>query len=145
VLGDAAARQYVAGTAFHAYAGDVSAQTTVHNAYPDKDIYFTEITGGNWATNFGDNLVWNFQNIFIGGTRNWAKTALLWNLALDENGDPHDGGCMVAGAWSQLIARPAPSLQRRILFTRPGHQGSPARSCSHRLDDDLGRQHRRVS
>ena len=93
VLNDPEARLYVAGTAFHAYAGDVSAQTTVHNAYPDKDIYFTEITGGGWATNFGDNLVWNFQNIIIDGTRNWAKTALLWNLALDQNSNPHLGGC----------------------------------------------------
>ncbi len=93
VLNDPGARQYVSGTAFHAYAGNVSAQTTVHNAYPDKDIYFTEITGGAWATNFADNLVWNFQNIIIGGTRNWAKTALLWNLALDQNNGPHSGGC----------------------------------------------------
>lgn len=93
VLNDPDSRQYVAGTAFHAYAGNVSAQTTVHNAYPDKDIYFTEITGGDWATNFADNLVWNFQNIFIGATRNWAKTALLWNLALDQNDGPHQGGC----------------------------------------------------
>jgi glucosylceramidase len=93
VLGDADASPYVAGSAFHAYAGDVSAQTTVHNAYPNKDIYFTEITGGNWATNFADNIVWNFQNIFIGATRNWAKTALLWNLALDPNGNPHLNGC----------------------------------------------------
>ena len=86
VLSDPVAAQYVTGTAFHAYAGDVSAETTVHDAFPNKDIYFTEITGGNWATNFADNIVWNFQNIFIGGTRNWAKTALLWNLALDQNG-----------------------------------------------------------
>lgn len=93
VLGDPDANQYVAGTAFHAYAGNVSAQTTVRNAHPDKDIYFTEITGGDWATNFGDNLVWNFQNIFIGATRNWAKTALLWNIALDQNNGPHQGGC----------------------------------------------------
>ena len=92
-LATPAASQYVAGTAFHAYAGNVSTQTTVHNAFPSKDIYFTEITGGNWATNFADNIVWNFQNIFIGGTRNWAKTALLWNLALDQNGGPHLNGC----------------------------------------------------
>jgi glucosylceramidase len=93
VLGNPAARPFVAGTAFHAYAGDVAAQSTVHNAYPDKDIYFTEISGGDWATDFGDNLVWNAQNIMIGGARNWAKTAILWNLALDQNGDPHSGGC----------------------------------------------------
>ena len=79
--------------AFHAYAGSVDAQTTVHNAHPDKDIYFTEITGGDWATNFGDNLVWNYQNIIIGNTRNWGKNAILWNLALDQNDGPHQNGC----------------------------------------------------
>lgn len=93
VLGDPGANQYIAGTAFHAYAGNVSAQTTVHNAFPDKDIYFTEITGGDWATNFADNLAWNLQNIIIGNARNWGKTAIFWNLALDQNGDPHLNGC----------------------------------------------------
>ncbi|MGE3244625.1 MAG: glycoside hydrolase family 30 beta sandwich domain-containing protein, partial [Pirellulales bacterium] len=93
VLNDPVARQYIAGSAFHAYAGNVSAQTTVHDAHPDKGIYFTEITGGDWATNFADNLVWNLQNIIIGNTRNWGKNALLWNLALDQNNDPHLNGC----------------------------------------------------
>jgi glucosylceramidase len=93
VLGDAAANQYVAGTAFHAYAGNVAAQSAVHDAFPGKDIYFTEISGGDWATNFGDNLVWYSQNIIIGGARNWAKTAILWNLVLDQNSNPHQGGC----------------------------------------------------
>jgi hypothetical protein len=93
MLNDPVARQYVAGTAFHAYAGAVSAQTTVHNAHPDKDIYFTEITGGDWATNFADNLVWNFQNILNGSVRNWAKTAIFWNIALDQNDGPHLNGC----------------------------------------------------
>jgi glucosylceramidase len=93
VLADPLANPYIAGTAFHAYAGNVSAQSIVHDAYPDKDIYFTEITGGDWATNFGDNLVWYSQNIIIGGARNWAKTAIMWNLALDQNNNPHQGGC----------------------------------------------------
>jgi glucosylceramidase len=93
VLNDPDARQYLAGSAFHAYAGNVSAQTNVHNAHPDKDIYFTEITGGGWATNFGDNLVWNYQNIIIGNMRNWGTTALLWNLALNQNDGPHLNGC----------------------------------------------------
>ena len=25
--------------------------------------------------------------------RNWAKTVITWNLALDPNGGPHNGGC----------------------------------------------------
>ncbi|MDY0344810.1 MAG: glycoside hydrolase family 30 beta sandwich domain-containing protein [Lentimicrobium sp.] len=93
ILDDAAARQYVAGSAFHAYAGDVSAMTVVHNAHPDKALYFTEISGGAWATDFAGNLMWNMRNIFIGTTRNWSKNALLWNLALNENYGPQNNGC----------------------------------------------------
>ncbi|TWT47749.1 glycoside hydrolase family 30 protein [Botrimarina hoheduenensis] len=93
VLNDPVARQYVAGTAFHGYAGDVSAQSVVRNAHPDKEIYFTEVTGGDFAPVFEDNLIWYARNLLIGGARNWGATVLLWNLALDENGDPHLGGC----------------------------------------------------
>jgi glucosylceramidase len=92
ILNDAAAKQYIAGSAFHAYAGDVSAMSTVHFAHPDKGLYFTEISGGTWATNFSDNLMWNMRNIFIGSTTNWSKCALMWNLALDQNGAPHENG-----------------------------------------------------
>ncbi|MEO0530875.1 MAG: glycoside hydrolase family 30 beta sandwich domain-containing protein, partial [Planctomycetota bacterium] len=93
VLNDPDARQYLAGSAFHGYAGDVSAQSIVRNAHPDKGIYFTEITGGDFAPNFEDNLVFNARNLLIGNARNWGKTTLLWNLALDENNGPHLGGC----------------------------------------------------
>jgi glucosylceramidase len=93
ILDDADAAQYVAGTAFHAYAGDVSAQTTVHNSHPDKGIYFTEASSFEAADNFSDNLVWGMQNIIIGGARNWSENALYWNLALNENSGPHLGGC----------------------------------------------------
>lgn len=92
ILNDPGAAAYIAGTAFHAYAGDVSAMSTVHNAHPGKDLYFTEISGGTWATNFSDNLMWNMRNIFIGTASNWSKCALLWNLVLDQNGGPHENG-----------------------------------------------------
>jgi glucosylceramidase len=93
ILNDPAAYQYVSGSAFHAYAGNVSAMNAVHNAHPEKGLYFTEISGGEWATNFSDNLQWNMANIFIGSTKNWSRTALLWNLALDENHGPTNDGC----------------------------------------------------
>lgn len=93
ILNDPDAKKYVAGSAFHAYAGNVSAMSAVHNAHPDKGLYFTEISGGEWATSFSDNLQWNMKNIFIGTAKNWSKTALLWNLALDENHGPTNNGC----------------------------------------------------
>jgi len=93
VLADSAARRYVHGVAWHCYAGDVAAQTVVHNAYPSVATYFTECSGGDWAPNFGDNLLWNVRKLLIGATRNWASSVMLWNLALDENHGPHRGGC----------------------------------------------------
>ena len=93
ILNDAAARAFVDGSAFHLYAGDVSALSTVHNAYPDKNVYFTEQwTGANEA--FSGNLKWHLKNVIIGTMRNWSKIALEWNLANDPNYNPHTpGGC----------------------------------------------------
>ncbi len=93
VLADTSARKFVQGVAWHCYAGDVAAQSTVHDAYPDKDTYFSECSGGEWSPKFNENLKWFVNTLIIGGTRNWARGVLLWNLALDENYGPHLGGC----------------------------------------------------
>ena len=93
VLGDPYVRQYVAGSAWHCYAGNPQAQSIVHDAYPEKDIYFTECSGGDWDNDFASVLRWDMENLFIGSVNNWAKTVLLWNLALDENHGPRIGGC----------------------------------------------------
>ena len=93
VLNDAGARAYVNGSAFHLYNGDISALTTVHDAYPDKQLYFTEQwTGANGS--FSGDLRWHVRNVVIGSVRNWSRIALEWNLASDPNYNPHTpGGC----------------------------------------------------
>lgn len=93
ILNDPDAAQYTAGSGFHAYAGSVSAMSTVHNAHPDKELHFTEISGGAWANDFEGNLIWNMQNIFIGTAVNWSRSALLWNMALNQNYGPTNNGC----------------------------------------------------
>lgn len=93
MLADTTARRYVSGVGWHCYGGDVSAQSVVHDAYPDKDVFFTECSGGDWAPRFGDNLVWTVRNLIIGATRNWARGVLMWNLVLDDQHGPHTGGC----------------------------------------------------
>jgi glucosylceramidase len=93
VLGNPVARKYVSGVAWHCYGGDVGAQDTVHAAYPAIDAYFTECSGGGWATVFGDNLKYFVGTLIIGSTRRWAKGVALWNLALDQSDGPHLGGC----------------------------------------------------
>jgi glucosylceramidase len=83
----------LAGTAFHCYAGNPSAQAAVHDAAPDKGIWFTECSGGDWSPSYAGNLAWNTDMLLLGATRNWAKSVLLWNLALSPTGGPHTGGC----------------------------------------------------
>lgn len=84
----------VAGSGFHCYGGNVSAQQQVVDAYPDKGIWFTECSGGKWATNFASNMAWNMENVFIGSINYFAKGVLMWNLALDDQDGPTNGGCM---------------------------------------------------
>ncbi|MFZ1528768.1 MAG: glycoside hydrolase family 30 beta sandwich domain-containing protein [Ferruginibacter sp.] len=93
ILNDAAAKQYVNGSAFHLYEGDVSAMSTVHNAHPDRALYFTEQwTGANGS--FDGDLKWHIKNVIVGTMRNWSRIALEWNLASDPNWLPHTpGGC----------------------------------------------------
>lgn len=93
ILNDPAAKAFVDGSAFHLYAGDIAALTSVHNMHPDKNIYFTEQwTGAN--SSFDGDLKWHVKNIIIGSMRNWSKIALEWNLANDGAYNPHTpGGC----------------------------------------------------
>jgi glucosylceramidase len=93
VLGDATANPFIDGSAFHLYGGNISALTTVHNAFPSKNIYFTE----QWTSSVGDfggDLKWHVKNVIIGSMRNWSKNALEWNLANNGSFGPHtSGGC----------------------------------------------------
>ena len=93
VLSDPVARRYVAGVAWHCYEGDVPAQSQVHDAFPDKDTWFTECSGGEWSPKFAETLGWMTDKLIIGGANNWSRGVLLWNLALDPAHGPHKGGC----------------------------------------------------
>ena len=95
VLSDPDAYPYVDGSAFHLYNGDISALSTVHNSFPEKNLYFTEqYTSSNGS--FDGDLKWHVKNVIIGSMRNWSRNALEWNLANDESFGPHtDGGCTI--------------------------------------------------
>ena len=129
VLDNAEAHSYIAGTAFHGYAGDVSAQLDVVEAHPDKDIYFTEQSGGDWAPNFGDNLILDTSTLVIKAVRFRAKTVVKWNIALDKNHGPKtSGGCnncrgvVTINQFTGQVTREVEyySLGHAAKFVRPG-------------------------
>ena len=93
ILNDSETKPYVDGSAFHLYAGNISAMSTVHLAHPDKSLYFTEQWTGSNGTFSGD-LLWHTKNVVIGSLRHWGKVVLEWNLANDPAYRPHTpGGC----------------------------------------------------
>jgi glucosylceramidase len=95
ILADPTARKYIAGSAFHLYAGSITALSKVHNAYPNKNVYFTEQYTSSKST-FSDDLKWHVKNLIIGAMRNWSKNVIEWNLASNPNYGPHtNGGCSV--------------------------------------------------
>ncbi|MBF4470121.1 glycoside hydrolase family 30 protein [Flavobacterium sp. HJJ] len=119
VLKDAAAYPFVTGSAFHLYGGDISALTTVHDAFPDKDVYFTEqYTSSTGA--FAGDLKWQTKNVIIGSMRNWSKNALQWNLANDGTFGPHtQGGCTTCkGA---ITINSSESLSRNVGYYAAAH------------------------
>ncbi len=90
VLSDKQAAAFIPGIAIHCYGGSPTAQTELHNRFPDKDIWLTECSGGEWQKG---KLLQEAIQLIIGATRNWAKSVVLWNLALDQGHKPYLGGC----------------------------------------------------
>ncbi|MCU7549701.1 glucosylceramidase [Chitinophagaceae bacterium LB-8] len=127
VLDDAGARQYVDGSAFHLYGGDISALSIVHEAYPAKHLYFTEqYTSSNG--DFAGDLKWHLKNIIIGSMRNWSRNALEWNLASDPYYSIHTtGGCTTCKGAITIISGVTRNVGYYIIahaskFVPPGSQ-----------------------
>ena len=126
------AGRWLAGTAYHCYSGDQARQTALHQAFPDKGVWFTECSGSHEPTElpgqvFSDTLKWHARNLVLGVTRNWAKTVVNWNLALDPSGGPHKGGCdtctgVVTVGPGQMVTRNAEyyTLGHLARFVKPG-------------------------
>lgn len=102
IYADPEAAQYIDGAAYHAYGGDKSELLNIHNARPDKNLYFTEISIGLWGSGyqFGEDLMWNLREVGIGTLNNWSKAVIVWNFMLDDKHGPYrPGGCdMCLGA-----------------------------------------------
>lgn len=85
VMSDPSASPYLAGTAYHCYGGGLDVMGQMHDTYPKKDIYVTECSGL-----VGRN---NAMEAIINSVRSWARSVVLWNVALDPHNGPHGAGC----------------------------------------------------
>jgi glucosylceramidase len=135
VLGDPAAAQYIAGVAWHCYRGDVKSQSVVHEAHPDKDAYLTECSGGEWQELWDVNLAWFAGTLLIDSTRNWARGVILWNLALNEHGGPHAGGCANCRGVVTIDSGTG-AVTRNVEYYALAHASRFVRPGAHRIESN---------
>jgi len=135
ILADEEAAKYVDGSGFHLYGGSISSMGTMHQLYPDKNLYFTE----QWTSSGGDfaaDLKWHVGTLIIGATRNWSRNVIEWNLASDANYGPHtDGGCNQCQGALTISGN---SVVRNVSYYVIAHASKFARPGSVRIASDSG-------
>lgn len=133
ILNDPEAKQYVDGSAFHLYGGTIDALSKVHDAHPDKNLYFTEQWVGG-PGNFPEDLKWHVSTLIIGATRNWSKNVLEWNLAADPAYQPHTiGGCTTCLGALTI----APAVTKNVAYYIIGHASKFVPAGSVRIASNL--------
>lgn len=135
----------VAGTAWHCYEGDVRSQSVSHNNYPKKPAFHTECSGGEWE---GDTKA-GFEgamNLVVNAPREWAKGVVRWNMALDADNGPTNGGCTTCrglvtvrrnanGDWSYQKTVDYYALGHASKFVRPGARRIASNSLGNGVQD----------
>jgi glucosylceramidase len=134
VLSDAQAASFAAGTATHCYGGDPAAQSALHDHFPALDIWMTECSGGDWQKG---RLLEQGARLVISNTRNWAKSVVLWNLALNQKHEPHLGGCKdCRGVITVDDSRQPAEVLRNPDFTALAHASKYVRPGAWRIDSN---------
>jgi len=133
ILNDPDARQYVDGSAFHLYGGQIDALSKVHEAHPDKNLYFTEQWVGG-PGKFDEDLKWHVSTLIIGATRNWSRNVLEWNLAADPLYKPHTiGGCTTCLGALTIGS----GVSRNVAYYIIGHASKFVRPGSYRIGSNI--------
>ena len=131
LLSDTRAASFASGIATHCYGGVPTVQTELHDRYPNKEIWMTECSGGDWQKG---NLLEQQVRLIIQSTRNWAQSVVLWNLALDQNHEPFIGGCTnCRGVITVNHALSSAQVVPTVDYTALGHVSKFVKPGAHRI------------
>ena len=135
ILNDPKAYSYIDGSGFHLYGGKIEALSTVHDAYPAKNIYFTEQMVVERENSPGIAIVNPVKRLIIGATRNWSKVVLEWNLAADPQYKPYTdrGGCP---SCQGAVTIDGDKVTKNIAYYSVAHASKFVRPGSRRIASD---------
>lgn len=137
ILNDPKAKKYIDGSGFHLYGGKIEALTTVHDAHPNKNVYFTEQMVVERENSPTINIINPVRRLIIGATRNWSKVVLEWNLAADPQYKPYTdrGGCP---SCQGAVTIDGDKVTKNIAYYSVAHASKFVRPGSYRIaSDDL--------
>ncbi|HEX3006107.1 MAG TPA: glycoside hydrolase family 30 beta sandwich domain-containing protein [Bacteroidales bacterium] len=136
ILNDPITKSYVAGSAFHGYGGNAGQIANVTSAHPDKDIYFTEISGGGWNTDDAiGNMLYYMKDFLMASVNLGSKNFLMWNLALNSQNGPvttTNGGCQ--NCRGVITIPDSKSFKANEEYYLLGHFAKFIRQGAHRTD-----------
>ncbi|MDR0546997.1 MAG: glucan endo-1,6-beta-glucosidase [Dysgonamonadaceae bacterium] len=138
VLNDAAARQYVAGTAFHGYEGNPSAIQEVTAAHPDKGVYFSELSGGAWNENLETDRMATMFHFMTGNLipclQYGSKNFVMWNLALNpQDGPTTPGGTFCKDCRGVVTVNEDGSYRKELEYYLLAHFSKAGRTGAKRI------------
>jgi glucosylceramidase len=134
VLNDPRTAAFAAGTAVHCYGGTAAAQDELHERFPGKGIWLTECSGGEWQKG---KLLEQQVRLIIDATRHWARSVVLWNLALNQNHEPYLGGCMTCRGVVTINDGVSPAqVTPTVDFTALAHASKFVRPGAYRIESN---------
>jgi glucosylceramidase len=133
LLKNATANKYTDGSGYHLYRGEISALTTTHDAFPGKNIYFTEQMVVSRKNDPTFAIAKPVARIMIAAPDHWSRNVLLWNLAADPQNGPHtnNGGCPVC---SGAITLDGDTVVRNLAYYTAAHASKFIPPGSVRID-----------
>lgn len=136
IYADPEASQYIDGAAYHSYGGSPTELDVIHNAAPEKNLYFTEQSIGTWNyESFGQSLMSEMKNTCIETVTRWCKAVIVWNFLLDDQGGPHGGpgACATCYGAVDVSSKDYTTLTKRSHFYTIGHLSKAFKTGSTRI------------
>jgi glucosylceramidase len=134
---DGEASPYIAGAAYHNYSGDRDELNRIHDAYPGKELVFTETSIGTWndGRNLEKCLMRDMREIGLGTVGNWCRGVIVWNLMLDsERGPNREGGCRTCYGAVDIDRSDYRTITRNSHYYVVGHLSSVVKPGACRVE-----------
>lgn len=95
ILEDKKANEHMQGIAYHCYGGSRWAMSETIAKYPTKEVIQTECTASGLMEhgNPSGDFQWWLENHSVAAVAQGTTGTLGWNLCLDQNFGPQNGGC----------------------------------------------------